>query len=108
MRLNKKMIKKTWPNLIFVFLQNVCVCYVVVAVTNKKCHVKLVHMSVYLIIVLLVFRIVLLLLLSLPLANLASVGLLAVQVGENQVKDFRVPAHSVAFDAFFDGLYMIC
>jgi hypothetical protein len=62
-------------------------------------------MSVHLIIVLLVFRIVLLLLLSLPLANLASVGLLAVQVGENQVKDFRVPAYSVAFDAFFDGLH---
>lgn len=62
-------------------------------------------MSVYLIIVLLVFRIVLLLLLSLPLANLASVGLLAVQIGENQVKDFRVPAHSVTFDAFFNGLY---
>lgn len=68
---------------------------------------KICHVSVYLIIVLLAFRIVLLLLLlSLPLANLASVGLLAVQVGENQVKDLRVPAYSVAFNAFFDGLYM--
>jgi hypothetical protein len=57
------------------------------------------------IIVLFAFRVILLLLLSLPLANLASVGLLAVQVGENQVKDFRVPAYGVAFNAFLDGLY---
>lgn len=76
---------------------------------SKICHVKFFHMSVHLIILLLAFRIVLLLLLllSLPLANLASVGLLAVQVGEHQVKDLRVPAYSVAFNAFFDGLYKV-
>lgn len=32
------------------------------------------------------------------------IRLVLVDVGENQVKNFRVPAHRVAFDAFFDIL----
>lgn len=71
---------------------------------SKMCYPNLLHVR-RLIIVFLAFGIVLLLLLGRPLADLAGVGLLAVQVGENQVKDLGVPAYGVAFKAFLDSLY---
>ena len=40
----------------------------------------------------------------LPLADLAAVGFLEVQVREDQVKDLRVPADGLAFYALLDVL----
>jgi len=48
--------------------------------------------------------VVVVLLFLLLLAGLAPVGLFAVEVGEDEVKDLRVPAGGVAFNAFFDVL----
>lgn len=47
---------------------------------------------------------VVLLLLLLPLADLALVGLFAVKVGEDEVEDLRVPGHRMALKAFLDVL----
>jgi hypothetical protein len=42
--------------------------------------------------------------LLLPLAGLASVRLLAVEVREDELEDIRIPAHCVALQAFLDVL----
>ncbi len=47
---------------------------------------------------------VLLLLLPRPLANLTGIGQLLVDVGEDEIKDLRVPADGLAFDTFLDVL----
>lgn len=88
---------RSFPPFLFL-LPRIAVCL------SKIWYPNLSHVEC-LVIIFLGFRVVLLLLLCLPLADLARVGLLAVQVGENKVKDFRVPAYGVAFNAFLDGLY---
>ena len=47
---------------------------------------------------------VVLLLLLLPLADLALVGLFAVKVGEDEIEDLRVPGHRMALKTFLDVL----
>lgn len=64
----------------------------------------LLHDSSALVVIFLVFGVVLLLLLSLPLADLAGVGLFAVDLGEDEIKHFRVPANGMTLNAFLDCL----
>lgn len=40
-----------------------------------------------------------------PFADLASIRLLLVQVGEDEVEDFAVPASRTALETFFDVLH---
>jgi hypothetical protein len=61
--------------------------------------------SLDLVVIFLVFGVVFLLLLSLPLADFAGVGLVTVEIGENEVEDLRVPVDGVAFNTFLDGLW---
>lgn len=57
-----------------------------------------------LVVVFLVFGVILLLLLGLPLADLAGVGLFAVDLGEDEIEHFSVPAYGVTLDALLDCL----
>ncbi len=62
------------------------------------------HDSLTLVVVFLVFGVILLLLLGLPLAELAGGGLFAFDLGEDEIEHFSVPAYGVTLDAFLDCL----
>lgn len=66
---------------------------------------SMLHDSSTLVVVFFVLGVILLLLLlGLPLADLAGVGLFAVDLGEDEVEHFSVPAYGVTLDAFLDCL----
>lgn len=61
----------------------------------------------HLVVVFRVLRLLVLAVLLLPLANLTDVSLLLVELGEDQVENFREPADRVPFNALLDILYNI-